>query len=81
MRDVEAPGRSVDTTKLERDSMSIGLRQLLLLAATVFFILALVNKGNIDDWLPLGLACMAGSALVKEMGWDRMLSSAQGSSG
>jgi len=54
--------------------MSIGLRQLLLLAATVAFIIAMfVDATNWRDWASIGLACSAGAALVKEMGWDRML--------
>jgi hypothetical protein len=62
--------------------MSIGLRQLLLLAATVVFIIAIfIQDANWFRWASIGLALMAASTLVKEMGWDRMLSSAgQGSS-
>jgi hypothetical protein len=57
--------------------MSIGLRQLLLLVATVVFVIAIfVNDSNWTDWVSIGLACTAGAALVKEMGWDRMLNSA-----
>ena len=61
--------------------MNIGLRQLLLLAAVVFFVIAIFV--NIEDeiaWMAAGLACAAGATLVKEMGWDRMLSSAGSSS-
>ena len=57
--------------------MSIGLRQLLLLVATVIFVIAIfVDASNWTDWVSIGLACSAGAALVKEMGWDRMLNSA-----
>ena len=57
--------------------MSIGIRQLLLLAATVVFVIAIfIQDENWFRWAAIGLACMAGAALVKEMGWDRMLSSA-----
>lgn len=57
--------------------MSIGLRQLLLLAATIVFVIAIfVDASNWTDWVSIGLACSTGAALVKEMGWDRMLSSA-----
>ncbi len=57
--------------------MSIGLRQLLLLAATVVFVIAIfVQDANWFRWASVGLALMAASAVVKEMGWDRMLSSA-----
>jgi hypothetical protein len=58
--------------------MSIGLRQLLLLAATVMFVIACFTE--LDDWpywVSIGLALFAGAALVKEMGWDRMLSGPQ----
>ena len=62
--------------------MSIGLRQLLLFAATVVFIIAIfVNASNWTDWASIGLACSAGAALVKEMGWDRVFSSAGESAG
>ena len=56
--------------------MSIGLRQLLLLAATVVFVIAIfVQDANWFRWASIGLACLAGAALVREMGWDRMLNS------
>ena len=57
--------------------MSIGLRQLLLAAATIVFVIAIfVDSANWTPWASIGLACSAAAALVKEMGWDRMLSSA-----
>jgi len=57
--------------------MSIGLRQLLLLAATVVFVIAIfVDKTNWTSWASIGLACSTGAALVKEMGWDHVLGSA-----
>lgn len=57
--------------------MSIGLRQLLLFAATVVFVIAIfVDASNWRDWASIGLACSAGAALVKEMGWDRLLHTA-----
>lgn len=56
--------------------MSIGLRQLLLLAATVvFFIAIFVNDADWFNWISIGLALTVGATLVKEMGWDRMFSS------
>jgi heme O synthase-like polyprenyltransferase len=61
--------------------MSIGLRQLLLLAATIVFIIAIfIQDANWFRWASVGLALMAASAVVKEMGWDRMLNSAGHSS-
>jgi len=57
--------------------MTIGLRQLLLLAATIIFFIAIfIDDVNWAHWVSIGLACFAGAALVKEMGWDRMISSA-----
>jgi len=53
--------------------MTIGLRQLLMLAATIVFIIALFDRANWDRWVAIGLACSAGAVLVREMGWDRML--------
>ena len=54
--------------------MNIGLRSLLLLAATVVFIVAIfVSNANWSNWISIGLACSAGAVLVREMGWDRML--------
>ncbi|HLX33355.1 MAG TPA: hypothetical protein VKR79_11435 [Gaiellaceae bacterium] len=57
--------------------MTIGLRQLLLLAATVVFIIAIfVNVVHQLDWMAAGLACSAAAVLVREMGWDRVLGGA-----
>ena len=53
--------------------MSIGLRQLLLLVATITFVIAILNRANWDKWVAIGLACSAGATLVREMGWDRLL--------
>jgi hypothetical protein len=54
--------------------MNIGLRQLLLLVATVTFGIAVFNQSNWSAWVAIGLACSAGATLVREMGWDRVLS-------
>jgi hypothetical protein len=54
--------------------MTLGLRQLLLLAATVVFVVSIfINNDNYFNWLSIGLACLAGAALVREMGWDRQM--------
>ena len=54
--------------------MNLGLRQLLLLAATIVFIVAIfVNSSDWTNWISIGLACSVGAVLVREMGWDRML--------
>ena len=54
--------------------MNIGLRQLLLLVATIVFIVAIfINDTGWYNWASIGLACVAGAFLVGEMGWDRSL--------
>ena len=56
--------------------MTLGLRQLLLLASTIVFIVAIfINDNNWTNWISIGLALLAGAFLVGEMGWDRPLSS------
>jgi hypothetical protein len=55
--------------------MNIGLRSLLLVASVVLFVIAIfVNISNEMDWIAAGLACSAGAVLVREMGWDRVMS-------
>lgn len=55
--------------------MNIGLRSLLLVAAVVLFVIAIfVNVEHQLDWMCAGLACSAGAVLVREMGWDRVMS-------
>jgi hypothetical protein len=52
--------------------MTLGLRQLLFLAATiVFFVSIFINNSNYFNWLSIGLVLFAGAFLVGEMGWDR----------
>lgn len=52
--------------------MTLGLRQLLLLAATVVFIVSIfINGGTWIDWISIGFSCLAAAFLVGEMGWDR----------
>jgi membrane protease YdiL (CAAX protease family) len=53
--------------------MNIGLRQLLLLVTTLAFAIAIFDKSNWSVWVAIGLACSAGATLVREMGWDRVL--------
>jgi hypothetical protein len=60
--------------------MNIGLRALLLIASVVLFVIAIfVNVVHELDWMAAGLACSAGAVLVREMGWDRSMVSARGS--
>jgi multisubunit Na+/H+ antiporter MnhB subunit len=52
--------------------MTLGLRQLLLLASTiVFFVAIFINNNNWTNWISIGLALLAAAFLVGEMGWDR----------
>ncbi len=55
--------------------MTLGLRQVLLLAATVVFVVSIfINNANYYNWLSIGLVLFVASFLVGEMGWDRPLS-------
>jgi hypothetical protein len=50
----------------------IGLRQILLIAAVVLFVIAAIaNSGNSSDYLAIGLACLAGALVVDELGFGR----------
>ena len=52
--------------------MRIGLRQILLIAAVVLFVIAAVtNSSNSLDYLAFGLACLAGALVVDELGFGR----------
>jgi hypothetical protein len=48
--------------------MKYGLRTLLLLAAVVLFVIALFSDANYADLLALGLAAMAASFVVDDLG-------------
>jgi hypothetical protein len=50
----------------------IGLRQILLIAAVVLFVIAAIsNSSNSLDLLAIGLACLAGALVVDELGLGR----------
>jgi hypothetical protein len=52
--------------------MNVGLRALLLLVATVLFIIGIfVEPENQLDFITIGLACLAGAFAVSDLGWDR----------
>lgn len=51
--------------------MNLGLKAILLIAAVVSFIICIFATEHFSDWLAIGLACLAGSHLVADMGWDR----------
>jgi hypothetical protein len=47
----------------------IGIRQILLLAAVVLFVLAAItDSSNSFDFLAIGLACLAAALVVDELG-------------
>ena len=54
--------------------MTLGLRVILLIAAIVCFVIAIFSDIHQGDWIAAGLACSAGAVLVRELGWDRVLS-------
>jgi hypothetical protein len=48
------------------------LRQILLIAAVVLFVIAAIsNSSNSLDLLAIGLACLAGALVVDELGLGR----------
>lgn len=53
--------------------MNLGVRVILLLAAVVSFIICIFATEHFSDWLAIGLACLAGSFVVGDLGWDRPL--------
>lgn len=53
--------------------MHFGLRSILLVVAIVLFVLAVILDENAFDLLALGLAALAGSLLVEDLGLERGL--------
>ena len=52
--------------------MAFSLRMILLLVATILFVLAALSSvDNWADWVAWGLAALAAAFLVGEAGWDR----------
>jgi flagellar biosynthesis component FlhA len=49
----------------------IGLRQILLIAAVVLFVVAAISGTNPFDLLAFGLACLAGAFVVEELGFGK----------
>jgi uncharacterized membrane protein YgdD (TMEM256/DUF423 family) len=48
------------------------LRQILLIAAVVLFVIAAITEdSNFDTYLAIGLACFAGALVVDELGFGR----------
>jgi hypothetical protein len=52
-------------------NLNIGLRGLLLLLATIMFIVAALNDDNFTDLLAIGLAVFAAAFVVEETGFGR----------
>ena len=48
--------------------MRIGLKQILLIAAVVLFVVSALSSGNSFDLLAYGLACFAGALVIGELG-------------
>jgi hypothetical protein len=53
---------------------NFGLRGLLLILATILFIVAALNDDNFTDLLAVGLAVFAAAFVVEETGFGRNLS-------
>jgi hypothetical protein len=53
--------------------MNVGLRVLLMIAALVFFVIAIFSDLHQGDFIAVGLALVAAAFVVTEMGWDRQL--------
>jgi hypothetical protein len=51
-----------------RHRMTLGLRALLMLLATILFIVAALNNDHFSDLVAIGLACLAGAFLVEDTG-------------
>jgi uncharacterized membrane protein YgdD (TMEM256/DUF423 family) len=50
----------------------VGLRQILLIAAVVLFVIAAITDSSSSiDYLAIGLACFAGALVVDELGFGR----------
>jgi hypothetical protein len=48
--------------------MTLSIRALLMLLATILFIVAALNNDNFTDLVAIGLACFAGAFLIGETG-------------
>ena len=51
--------------------VNFGVRTLLLLLATIVFVLAVFSEDRYADLLAWGLAALAASFLLADIGWDR----------
>jgi hypothetical protein len=53
----------------KENEVRIGLKQILLIAAVVLFVIAALGDTNSFDFLAIGLACLAGALVVEELGF------------
>ena len=51
--------------------VNFGVRTLLLMLATLVFVLAVWDEGDYADLIAWGLAAIAFSFLLADLGWDR----------
>jgi hypothetical protein len=57
-----------------RGELRFGLRSVLLMIATLMFILAVFFDENAFDVAMIGLACLSGALLIGDLGVDRRIS-------
>ena len=63
-------------------NVSFGIKTLLLLLATLLFILAVLSEKDFENLLAWGLASVSLALLLTDLGWDRKYGSMpRGSSG
>ena len=58
--------------------MNYGLRTLLLIVATLLFLVAVFSDTKQGDWVSWGLAVFAFSFVLVDLGWDRRYGSGTG---
>jgi uncharacterized PurR-regulated membrane protein YhhQ (DUF165 family) len=52
-------------------NVNYGVRTLLLIVATLLFLVAVFSDTDQGDWLSWGLAVFAFSFVISDLGWDR----------
>jgi hypothetical protein len=62
-----------ETHRRHAGELRFGLRSVLLLIATLMFILAVFFNENAFDVAMIGLACLSGAMLIGELGVDRKI--------
>jgi hypothetical protein len=59
-------------------NVNYGLRTLLLIVATLLFLVAVFSDTKQGDWVSWGLAVLAFSFVLVDLGWDRRYGSRTG---